>query len=145
MSDILSKNSEDPDALPLNERSTSFIDGVAFLEFVRLKSLADPVGGSAAKNGAACACVPGGEVATGAHGQDHDVSLPPTADPIDIKDWDILFAAVEERLRTTVEKPDLAAVALTGHDGAARIKAVVLDCVNALDKLHQALRQQRSA
>jgi hypothetical protein len=147
MSDILSKNSEDPDALPVNERSSAFIDGVAFLEFVRLKSLAGTESSNTATNGTTP--VSAGEAADGSsnspsNGQDHAVSHPQTTAQIDIEDWDSLFDAVEERLRDTVEKPDSATTPLAARDNASRIKLAVLDCVNALDKLHKALRQERS-
>lgn len=142
MSDFLSKNFEDPDAGPVNERSSAFIDGVAFLEFVRLKSLAATKDGSAAKNGAIA--VPDSETANGASdGHDHVMSRPQIKAQIDIEDWDSLFDAVEERLRDIVEKPDLAATPLAAQHNASRVKAAVLDCVGALDKLHKALRQER--
>jgi hypothetical protein len=147
MSDIVSKNSEDPDARPVNERSSAFIDGVAYLEFARLKSF------GASRDGHV-----GTEPASPEHGANaasgisndygHAVTYP-AADArsdsqIDIADWDSLFGAVEERLRKTVEKPDQATTPATAKDNASRIKSVVLDCVSALDKLHKALRQERS-
>ncbi len=62
-------------------------------------------------------------------------------------DWDVLFDAVSARLRQTVGEdlhhpPDVPAhsAALT----ASLIQAVVLDCVGALDKLHAALKHERS-
>ena len=45
MSEILPGNPDDPDALPLNERSSAFIDGAAFVDFVRLKSRLAPQDG----------------------------------------------------------------------------------------------------
>ena len=39
MSDTLPMSPNDRDALPLNERSSAFIDGVAFLNFLRMKSV----------------------------------------------------------------------------------------------------------
>ena len=159
MPDFPHKSSEDPDVQPVNERSTSFIDGVAFLDFVRLKSLAATQDSSAAKNGAtpASGCDAANDVSE-AH--DHALSQPPinsefkaelnaelntgANSPIEIEDWDSLFGAVEERLRTTVEKPDSATTSLAAQDNVSRIKSVVLDCVSALDQLHRALRQERS-
>jgi hypothetical protein len=147
MSDIVSKNSDDPDAGPVNERSSAFIDGAAFLEFVRLKSLVVPQDGGAANDGASS--IPAGSadiVTPNGHGQ--TVSYPHTDAHsncrIDVGDWDSLFGAVEERLRDTVEKADLAATPLAAQYNAWRVKSVVLDCVSALDKLHRALRQERS-
>lgn len=147
MSDFVSKNSEEPDAGPVNERSSAFIDGVAFLEFVRLKSLVAHKDGSAEKNRAST--VSEVKVANGtSNGHGHTVSSP-AADAhsdsqIDIADWDSLFHAVEERLCDTVEKADLAATPLAAQYNAWRVKSIVLDCVSSLDKLHKALRQERS-
>lgn len=147
MSDSLSNNSENPDALPVNERPTSFIDGATYLEFVRLKSLVTPRDGSPEKNDlSAMADVKAADTNPGGHG--HTVSYPDSnADSnsqIDTGDWDSLFDAVEQRLRDAVEKPELTATALEAQYNAWRIKSVVLDCVSALDKLHKALRHERS-
>ena len=65
---------------------------------------------------------------------------------IDIADWDVLFEAVEntlrrivgERLGTPPEVP-----AHTAALSASLIQAVVLDCVDSLDRLHAALKQER--
>jgi len=62
---------------------------------------------------------------------------------IDVDDWDSLFGAVEERLRTTVETVDAAPTPLARQDALSRIRSVVLDCVGALDTLHQSLKQER--
>ena len=74
-----------------------------------------------------------------AAGEDHLV--------VNTADWDTLFDAVTVRLIRTVGEdlqnpPDVSlhAAALT----ASRIQAVVLDCVGALDRLHVALKQERS-
>ena len=149
MSDKLSKHSSDPDALPVNERSSAFIEGVAFLDFVRLKSLATVHDGSGAANGRVPA--PAGGDATGPPNEHQPAtSHSPIADQIDAEDWDSLFGAVEERLRTTIEALgegpeglEAAAAPSAGRDKTSQIKAVVLDCVNALDMLHKALRQGR--
>ena len=56
---------------------------------------------------------------------------------LDVVDWDELFHAIKCRLSTAVA---------TGHQSPDKIKATVLECVEALDQLHQALtleRQQR--
>ncbi len=52
MSDTLPVSPEDSDALPLNERSSAFIDGAAFLNFVRMKSLVVTQEASMDKNAA---------------------------------------------------------------------------------------------
>ncbi len=52
---------------------------------------------------------------------------------LSIEDWDELFKAVQARLRLTAE----------AATDAARLKTVVLECVDALDSLHAALRDQR--
>jgi hypothetical protein len=81
--------------------------------------------------------------------RDHPMA-PTAANPrpnsqIDIEDWDSLFGAVEERLRSTVEKLDTTTTPLPGKDNVSRIKSVVLDCVSALETLHQSLKQERRA
>lgn len=58
-----------------------------------------------------------------------------------INDWDILFRAVEERLRLSVgTQPASTAQA---RDPAGRVQAIVLECVAELEKLHAALKQER--
>lgn len=66
---------------------------------------------------------------------------------IDPQDWDTLFDAVTTRLRRSVGEdlhnpPDVPfhSAALS----ASLIQAVVLDCASAMDKLHAALKQERS-
>ena len=66
---------------------------------------------------------------------------------VNAADWDSLFDAVSVRLIRTVgedlQNPPnvpLHSAALT----ASLIQAVVLDCVGALDRLHVALKQERS-
>lgn len=70
--------------------------------------------------------------------------LPPT---ISVDDWDSLFVAVEERLRQAVEErrdtlPDLPAH--SAELSASQVQAIVLDCVDSLNLLHTALKQERS-
>jgi hypothetical protein len=142
MSDISSSSSEDLDPLPVNQRSSAFIDGVAFLEFVRLKSLATLKEGSAENNVAPP--VPASEAAPLYSNKDTTTNLQ-TSSEIRIEDWDSLFDAVEERLRDTVEQSDSIATPAAAQSSASRVKAVVLDCVAALGQLHNALRQERSA
>ena len=146
MSDILPKNSEDPKAVSANERSTAFIDGKAFLNFVSLKSRVASQEGSAQKI-AAISADAGHALSTTSADQEKVDALPPTntAAQVDIEDedWDSLFGAVEERLRDTVEALDPIARELASPDKLARIKSVVLDCVSSLDALHKALRHDR--
>ena len=140
MSDSLPKNSENPDALPVNQRSSAFIDSAAFLNFVRLKSLvALPVGRGA---------IVGGEALNAPSAEENNAVAHPTtiaAVEAEIKpeDWDSLFGAIEERLRGTVDKLDSVTTQLASQDKLSRIKSVVLDCVSSLDSLHTALRHDR--
>ncbi len=65
----------------------------------------------------------------------------------DIEDWDIMFSAVRSRLMRTVgqhlgELPNTPQH--SAELSASLIQAVVLDCVIELDKLHAALKQERS-
>jgi hypothetical protein len=148
MSDSLFNSSENPDALPVNERSSAFIDGVAYPEFVRLKSLVAPKDGSAVKSGASSApdLIAANDTSRGTgHTVSHQAADAHADSQIDIEDWDSLFDAVEQRLRDSVDKPYSLAMPLTANDNSSRIKAAVLDCVSALDKLHKALRYERSA
>lgn len=62
-------------------------------------------------------------------------------------DWDILFDAVETRLRQTVGErlgtlPETPAH--SAHLAASLVQATVLDCVDALHKLHAAIKHDRS-
>ena len=72
----------------------------------------------------------------------HDAHL-----TIEVEDWDVLFMAVTSTLRRIVgerlgELPEVPvhSAALS----ASLVQAVVLDCVNSLDRLHAALKQDRS-
>lgn len=60
-------------------------------------------------------------------------------------DWDILFRAVEERLRLSVGvRPAATAQApAQARDAAGRVQVIVLECVAELEKLHSALKQER--
>lgn len=146
MSDTFPKNSDDSDAVPVNERSSAFIDSAAFLNFVRLKSRVASQEGSAPKI-AAISADAGHALRTTSADQEKVVALPTTnsATQVEIEDedWDSLFGAVEERLRGTVEALDPIARELASPDKLSRIKSVVLDCVSALDALHKALRHDR--
>ena len=146
MSDILPKNSEDPETVPANERSSAFIDGMAFLNFVCLKSRVASQDGSVQKLKSVSADA-GQLLSTALADQEKIVASPPTSAgaqvEIEDEDWDSLFGAVEERLRGTVEALDSAAPQLDSQGKLARIKSVVLDCVSSLDALHKALRHDR--
>lgn len=143
MADFPSKNSEDSGAWPLNERSSAFIDGAAFLNFVRLKSLTTPIDGNAAKAAATLLSARDPAIVS-LNELDSIAGDRQSTCQIAIEDWDFLFSAVEQRLRDTVAQLDLAPTVPDAQNSASRIKAVVLDCVNALDQLHMALRQERS-
>jgi hypothetical protein len=60
---------------------------------------------------------------------------------ISTSDWDILFRAVEDRLRLSVGAK--LASTTQARDAAGRVQAVVLECVAELEKLHTALKQER--
>lgn len=66
---------------------------------------------------------------------------------IEVEDWDVLFDAVKTTLRRIVgerlgDMPEVPAhsAALS----ASLVQAVVLDCARSLDRLHTALKQERS-
>ena len=66
---------------------------------------------------------------------------------IEVEDWDVLFEAVKTTLRRVVgerlgDLPEIPprSAALS----ASLVQAVVLDCVGSLDRLHAALKQERS-
>lgn len=62
---------------------------------------------------------------------------------IAVDDWDLMFRAVEERLRIAVGERLVATPGLTAQDAACPIQGIVLECVLALDQLHMALNQER--
>lgn len=62
---------------------------------------------------------------------------------IAVDDWDLMFRAVEERLRTAVGGRLVATSGLQGQDAACPIQGIVLECVSALEQLHTALTQER--
>ena len=146
MSEILPGIPDDPDALPLNERSSAFIDGAAFIDFVRLKSRLAPQDGRDDESAATGA--DSGEVLKATSACQGNAVARSATDAamraeIQDEDWDSLFGAVEERLRCTVETLDSATPQLDSLDKLSVIKSVVLDCVSSLDTLHQALRHDR--
>ena len=140
MSEILPGNPDDPDALPVNERSSAFIDGASFLNFVRLKSRVAPLDGKAEKS---AATLDGGEALKVPCVTDRPQTTSATEVDIEDEDWDSLFGAIEERLRDSLETLDSATLRATSQDKLSRIKSVVLDCVSSLGALHQALRHDR--
>ena len=144
MSDNLPRDPNDPDALPLNERSSAFIDGAAFLNFLRLKSRVALQAGSAAKSAATSV---GEALKLPSADLDKTAAFPPIKAAMEVEiedeDWDSLFGAVEERLRGTVETLDSSTPQIASQDHLSRIKLVVLDCVSSLDALHTALRHDR--
>jgi len=74
-----------------------------------------------------------------------DKQLPPGPPELDFDDWDALASAVEERLRRTVYRRLPAAPESHLHDlHAARVQAIVLECVEALGQLRAMMsRMQR--
>lgn len=66
---------------------------------------------------------------------------------IEVEDWDVLFEAVKTTLQRIVgerlgELPEVPAH--SAELSASLVQAVVLDCVSSLDRLHDALKQERS-
>jgi len=61
---------------------------------------------------------------------------------IAISDWDVLLCAVKARLRHSVNEPFATPLEPHLHDHAARVKSCVLECVDALDQLHQTLAEE---
>ncbi|MDP2818766.1 MAG: hypothetical protein Q8O29_10945 [Polaromonas sp.] len=75
-------------------------------------------------------------------------AAPPGQHPsIDVEDWDMMFDAVRSRLMRTVgqrhgELPHMPE--LSAELSSSLVQAVVLDCVTEMDKLHAALKRERS-
>jgi hypothetical protein len=62
-------------------------------------------------------------------------------------DWDVMFDAVQARLRRAVGEHLGGVPQIPSHSAglsASLVQATVLDCVSALDQLHAALKQERS-
>lgn len=62
-------------------------------------------------------------------------------------DWSALFRAVQTQLRVAVGDQLGVLPHIPGHSAelsATLVQAMVLDCVDALDQLHEALKQERS-
>lgn len=66
---------------------------------------------------------------------------------IGAEDWDVLFSAIELRLRQAVGEHLGQLPSTPAHSAqlsASLVQAVVLDCVDALHKLHAAIKHDRS-
>lgn len=63
---------------------------------------------------------------------------------IAIEDWDVLLCAVKARLRLMVGEPFAAMPESQGQDLVGRIRAGVLECVEALDQLHATQQHETS-
>ena len=66
---------------------------------------------------------------------------------IEVEDWDALYEAVKTTLRRIVGKRLESPPEVPVHSAAlsaSLVQAVVIDCVNSLDRLHAALKQDRS-
>jgi diguanylate cyclase (GGDEF)-like protein len=63
--------------------------------------------------------------------------------PIPIEDWDALFVAVKERLALVVGRQRLPPASPEAADPVPSIRTAVLECVEALDQLHQLLGHER--
>ena len=74
---------------------------------------------------------------------DGEVSLAALAPDIGVRDWDCLFSAVCERLRSTVGERFATEHEAQGHDTAIRVRADVRECLEALDQLHASLTHER--
>ena len=66
---------------------------------------------------------------------------------IEVEEWDVLFEAVKTTLRRIVGEQLGHPPEVPAHSAAlsaSLVQAVVLDCVGSLDRLHAALKQERS-
>ncbi|MDQ3058301.1 MAG: hypothetical protein M3R45_02085 [Pseudomonadota bacterium] len=63
---------------------------------------------------------------------------------IDVQDWDVMFCAVLERLRQSVGELPATPTMPPVPDSAGQVRAVVLECVDALSQLHAALKHDRA-
>lgn len=70
--------------------------------------------------------------------------LPPQASDVAIKDWEVLFCAVKERLRLSVDDHLGATPGSRSQETADRVRTSVLECVEALDQLHKTQQQELS-
>ena len=80
---------------------------------------------------------------SGRTGERRTLALVAALPDIPSEDWDLLFHAVESRLRSTVTDRWAPVADLAACASAARIRAGVLESVAALELLHVALMQER--
>ena len=71
----------------------------------------------------------------------HKSPLSATCD-VAIGDWDVLLSAVKARLRLSVSETFATPLEPHLHDQAERIRSSVLECVDALDQLHETLSDE---
>ena len=69
---------------------------------------------------------------------------PPSHLHIPTEDWDIMFRAIQLRLREAVGERPKSAPTPQADDTAGHIQVVVLECVSAMEQLEAALRHQRT-
>ena len=62
---------------------------------------------------------------------------------IAIKDWDVLFRAVEARLLLSVSHKLVSVPKSQASEATELVQSIVLECVTALHQLHLALTQER--
>jgi len=70
------------------------------------------------------------------------MTMPCTKSDVAIEDWDVLLNAVKARLRLSVSEPFATPLEPHLHDQAVRIRLCVLECVDALDQLHETLTNE---
>lgn len=70
--------------------------------------------------------------------------LPDLTPHIAVEDWDDLLCAITARLRMTVGEPLAERPESQEPDTVSRVRACVLECVEALDQLHTAQKQELS-
>lgn len=63
---------------------------------------------------------------------------------IAVEDWDAMFGAVLERLRSSVDDVLITSPVPLSPDAASLTQSIVLECAEALDQLHVALKHDRS-
>ncbi len=71
-------------------------------------------------------------------------SRPVKASYITIDDWDALYHAVEARLTRTVGVRQASLPEPLRGDAAGRVQVIVLECVDAMERLHEELIRERT-
>ncbi len=66
----------------------------------------------------------------------------PVRGDVSLRDWSELMSAVQYRLRATVGGASLAAPLPCGSEHAVKVRDAVLDCVTALEQLHQTMQHE---